>query len=149
MYKRQLQHIPYTGAIPLGSAFGTASLGIELNCNTVCTLPRYTVAVSYTHLDVYKRQVVLQDSDIFLPREDAEIAAAVLENLEARGIQVLRGIQVQRIRDREDGADLTVRTEYGERKLSCNAVLVATGRRSEEHTSDSSHSRASRMPSSA
>ena len=27
--------------------------------------------------------------------------------------QVLRGIQVQRIRDREDGADLTVRTEYG------------------------------------
>ena len=73
--------------------------------------------------------VVLQDSDIFLPREDAEIAAAVLENLEARGIQVLRGIQVQRIRDREDGADLTVRTEYGERKLSCNAVLVATGRR--------------------
>ena len=48
---------------------------------------------------------------------------------EARGIQVLRGIQVQRIRDREDGADLTVRTEYGGEKTSCNAVLVATGRR--------------------
>ena len=47
---------------------------------------------------------------IFLPREDAEIAAAVLENLDARGLQVLRGIQVQKIRDREDGADLTVRT---------------------------------------
>lgn len=72
---------------------------------------------------------VLQDGGVFLPREDAEIAGAVLNSLKARGIQVLRSVQVQKISDSEKGAVLTVRTEEGERELSCDAVLVATGRR--------------------
>ena len=52
--------------------------------------------VSYTHLDVYKSQgvefssiyasfgskvTILQDGDVFLPREDEEIAGAVRESL--------------------------------------------------------------------
>ena len=42
---------------------------------------------------------VVQDGEEFLPREDAEIAAAVLASLEARGIRVVRGADVRRIDD--------------------------------------------------
>ena len=51
---------------------------------------------------------VVQDGEEFLPREDAEIAAAVLASLEARGIRVVRGADVRRIDDGPDEALVTV-----------------------------------------
>ncbi|MEA5050790.1 MAG: FAD-dependent oxidoreductase [Oscillospiraceae bacterium] len=72
---------------------------------------------------------VLQDGERFLPREDAEIAQAVLESLEARGITVLRPAQALRIEDAADGALVTVSLPDGERTLRADAVLAAVGRR--------------------
>ena len=36
---------------------------------------------------------ILQDGDVFLPREDAEIAGEVKKSLEARGVRVLTGVK--------------------------------------------------------
>ena len=72
---------------------------------------------------------VVQDGEEFLPREDAEIAAAVLASLEARGIRVVRGADVRRIDDGPDEALVTVETDGSEERLPADAVLVATGRR--------------------
>ncbi len=74
---------------------------------------------------------VVQDGEAFLPREDAEIAAAVLESLRARGVTVLRGAEIHAVRGGGDTAliDLTAGGEA--RTLEAEAVLVATGRRPE------------------
>ena len=72
---------------------------------------------------------VVQDGEEFLPREDAEIAAAVLASLEARGIRVVRGADVRRLDDGPDEALVTVAADGAEERLPADAVLVATGRR--------------------
>ena len=72
---------------------------------------------------------VIQDGETFLPREDAEIAAAVLESLEARGIHVIRSAAVEAVRDEGDGAIVVLSREDVREELACDAVLVATGRR--------------------
>ncbi len=72
---------------------------------------------------------ILQDGDVFLPREDAEVAVKVLESLESRGIAVLRNTKTKSVQDRPDGAVLTLETAEGQKQLSADAVLVATGRR--------------------
>ena len=75
------------------------------------------------------RVTVVQNEDAFLPREDAEIAAAVLDSVEGRGIQVIRGAGVRRIDDEVDQAVVTVGISGAEEHLPADAVLVATGRR--------------------
>ena len=72
---------------------------------------------------------VVQVGPAFLPREDAEIAAAVLQSLEDRGVRVILGAKVEQIADREQDTAVTVRTASGAERLSADAVLVATGRR--------------------
>ena len=72
---------------------------------------------------------VVQNEDAFLPREDAEIVAAVLDSVEGRGIRVIRGAGVRRIDDEADQAVVTVEISGAEERLPADAVLVATGRR--------------------
>lgn len=72
---------------------------------------------------------VVQNEDAFLPREDAEIAAAVLDSVEGRGIRVIRGAGVRRIDDEADQAVVTVEISGAEERLPADAVLVATGHR--------------------
>ena len=72
---------------------------------------------------------ILQDGQAFIPREDREVAEAVLENLLSRGIQVWRSASTKEIRQADGGAVLVVDTEEGIRELAADAVLVATGRR--------------------
>lgn len=72
---------------------------------------------------------IIQDGEAFIPREDKEIAAAVLENLESRGIAVLRSAKTQYIKEEADHAAVTVETKDGVQTLTANAVLIATGRR--------------------
>lgn len=72
---------------------------------------------------------IIQDGDVFLPREDSEIAGKVLESLESRGISVIRNAKTRKIQDGEDAAELILDTNNGEMKLEADAILVATGRR--------------------
>lgn len=72
---------------------------------------------------------VLQDGDVFLPREDADIAGAVLKSLEERGVRVLRGAKTRYIGEKEGQALVAVTTGEGEMELCADAILAATGRR--------------------
>ena len=72
---------------------------------------------------------VIQDGTAFIPREDAEIAARVLQQMNDRGIHILTGAQVRRIEDGAAGANVVVETADGEKTLAANAILIATGRR--------------------
>ena len=75
------------------------------------------------------RVTIIQDGEVFLPREDAEIAAAVLKSLEDRGIVVLRSTKINSVKDEGNRASMTVTTPAGEKVLSADAILAATGRR--------------------
>lgn len=72
---------------------------------------------------------ILQDGDVFLPREDEEIAGAVRESLESRGIRVMTGVKVRELEQAEGRALVAVDTGKEVQKLEAEAVLVATGRR--------------------
>ena len=72
---------------------------------------------------------VIQDGTAFIPREDAEIAARVLQHTKDRGIHILTGAKVQRIEDSAEAANVVVQTADGEKTLAANAILIATGRR--------------------
>lgn len=72
---------------------------------------------------------VLQDGEAFIPREDAQVAASVLESLTSRGIRVLRSVRVEAVRTEGDHAVVQVRRGEETELLAADAVLVATGRR--------------------
>ena len=72
---------------------------------------------------------VVQDGPVFLPREDGEVAQAVLQSLLERGVRVILSAQVQSIHDENGHAAVSIKTSEGEEVLPANAVLVATGRR--------------------
>ena len=72
---------------------------------------------------------VLQDGAVFLPREDQEVAGAVLESLAARGVEVLRSTKTLGVEDVGDHAEITIENADGRRVLKAEALLVATGRR--------------------
>lgn len=71
---------------------------------------------------------ILQDGDAFLPREDAEMAAAVLAGLEKRGVQLLRSIRLEQVSETGEELELRLSTPQGPVTLQADALLVATGR---------------------
>lgn len=72
---------------------------------------------------------VIQPGEAFIPREDREVAQAVLQNLEQRGIKVVRSAQINKITDQGGRAILQLETKDGFLQLEADAVLAATGRR--------------------
>ncbi|MCH3960884.1 MAG: FAD-dependent oxidoreductase [Solobacterium sp.] len=72
---------------------------------------------------------IIQDGDVFLPREDSEIASAVHESLEKRGIRVICSAKVLSAEEKDGHACIRIETEKGKEEISGEAVLVATGRR--------------------
>lgn len=71
---------------------------------------------------------VVQDGPLFLPREDRDIADAVLKRLENMGVEVLFETKTTKIADGKDNAFITVQAPEGIRILEAEAVLIATGR---------------------
>lgn len=72
---------------------------------------------------------ILQDGDVFLPREDADIAEAVLQSLAERGVEVLTGVKVTEITDEKTEAAVLYESNGKMNRLAADAVLIATGRR--------------------
>lgn len=72
---------------------------------------------------------IVQDGPVFLPREDREIAQAVQNSLNTRGVRVLASAKVEKIEDTADDTAVTIETQNGQEVLHADAVLVATGRR--------------------
>ncbi len=72
---------------------------------------------------------VIQNDSRFLPREDKEIADAVLENLRSRGVELLTDATVKSVITDQNKTIVTVNTNGLLRALAADAVLVATGRK--------------------
>ncbi len=72
--------------------------------------------------------IVIRDN-VFLPREDREIAEAVKASLEKRGIHICMESSVPAIRQENSGVSVEVHNNGEVRFLQADAVLLATGRR--------------------
>lgn len=72
---------------------------------------------------------VVQNEEAFLPREDDEIAQAVLDSLTKRNIRVIRSAKVEKLSDEAGRTIVTIQTADGVEQLPAEAVLIATGRR--------------------
>ena len=68
---------------------------------------------------------VIQDGDKFIPREDGEVAQAVLASFEKRGIKVLKSTKILKL----DKNKVYIEKEGKQEVLTSDAILVATGRR--------------------
>lgn len=71
---------------------------------------------------------VVQRGSTFLPREDEEIAATVLERLNQLGVRVLFSAEPKKIEDRDGYAVLSLDAPEGPAALAAEAILLATGR---------------------
>ena len=68
---------------------------------------------------------VVQDIDVFLPREDKDIADNIRSVLEAKGIEIVTGAKTTKI----EGATLYYTVGDTDTVLEGDAILMATGRR--------------------
>lgn len=68
---------------------------------------------------------ILQDSDVFLKKEDRDVAEAIEEVLSKQGVTVVRSVEFNRI----DGGKIDFKVSGEEKTLEADAILVATGRR--------------------
>lgn len=68
---------------------------------------------------------VLQDGEVFLPKEDPDMAAHIKSILEARGIEFKLGASIEKV---EDGPDVLFTWQGSSHCLKADAVLTATGR---------------------
>ncbi len=92
------------------------------------------------YADFGSKVTVLQNSS-FLPREDAEIAKAVYENLRNRGVEIFTDTEVQAIGKSADKAIITARKENVLQDFTADTVLIATGRKpnTEELGTENAH----------
>lgn len=73
---------------------------------------------------------ILDNGKTFLPREDKDMAEAILKAMEQRNVSVVSGVSVESILDTAGGATVHFRdVNGGSREVEGTAVLVATGRR--------------------
>ena len=77
------------------------------------------------YADFGSKVTIVQDSDIFLPREDEDIAKAIREVLEAKGVEIVTGAKVTKI---EEGS-LYYELAGAQKSLNSDAILLAVGRR--------------------
>lgn len=73
---------------------------------------------------------ILESAGTFLPKEDNDVSEEIHKILTAKGIEILRGVSVERIEDLNSGrVSLHYKNKEGHKKsLEASAVLVATGR---------------------
>ena len=72
---------------------------------------------------------VIQNGKDFIPREDQEVAQAVLDLLKKKGVRIMESTEVESVRDMDDVALVSVSQNGRQEILRADAVLVATGRR--------------------
>ncbi|MGI6110577.1 MAG: FAD-dependent oxidoreductase [Eubacteriaceae bacterium] len=72
---------------------------------------------------------IIQDGDLFIPREDRQIADEVFKDMKARGIRILKNTKTRAVRDTGEQAQVDIEGPDGVQTLTADAVLVATGRR--------------------
>lgn len=102
------------------------------------TLPKHLVIIGGGNIGLefasfYRRfgseVTVLQDLKEFFPNEDEDVASCVKEAVDAMGIKIEFGVQVDSVTDTDSGALVRYKTAGEERFVQGDCVLVSTGRR--------------------
>ena len=73
-------------------------------------------------------EVVIIEADQVMPRDDADLAAPVLEQLAEDGVEILTGAKAHAVAPAPEGVELLIETAAGQRRLTGSHLLVATGR---------------------
>lgn len=73
--------------------------------------------------------IILQDMTEFLPREDEDIAQAILERLKEQGVEFHFGIKVEELIDNGNHVEVKYLLDNQATTVKADAVLIATGRR--------------------
>lgn len=71
---------------------------------------------------------VLDHNTEFLAKEDKDIAELIKKDLEEMGITFKLGVELNKIVDHEENADVVFTNELGTHNITANRILVATGR---------------------
>ena len=79
-------------------------------------------------LNFGSRVTLLDRSEIFLPKEDRDMADAISQSLTARGLKIMQGTEVAEFVQNDNGVELRCKTRNSLHTISAGAVLVATGR---------------------
>ena len=77
------------------------------------------------YADFGSKVTVVQDGDVFLPREDEDIATSIRSVFEAKGVQIITGAKITGI----EGACLHYEVKGEAKALEGAAILLAVGRR--------------------
>ena len=83
--------------------------------------------MAQAHRRLGSKVTVLEGGRAF-GKDDPELAAIVLDNIRAEGVDVREGTKVVRVAKDGDGVAITVEGENGEEVVAGSHVLVATGR---------------------
>lgn len=75
------------------------------------------------------RVTILQDGDVFLPREDTDIADEIRRVLAQKDVDVVTGVKVNSITDSLSQAVVSYEKDGESIDLPADAVLIATGRK--------------------
>lgn len=147
---REVEVTTATGALRVSAEHVVISTGTRPAWPDLpgATLPRVHDSTSIQHVDPFPERLlvvgagfiglefagmfagfgsevtVLNSAERLLPGEDEDVAASVAATLADAGIHVHHGVQATGFRD--DGDEVVV--QYGDRELSADAVLLATGR---------------------
>ena len=77
------------------------------------------------YADFGSKVTVVQDGDVFLPREDEDIAKAIRDVLEAKNVEIVTGAKVTKV----DEGKLYYEVAGESKTLDSDAILFAVGRR--------------------
>ena len=77
------------------------------------------------YADFGSKVTVVQDGDVFLPREDEDIAKAIRDVLEAKNVEIVTGAKVTKV----DEGKLYDEVAGESKTLDSDAILLAVGRR--------------------
>lgn len=77
------------------------------------------------YADFGSKVTIVQDGDVFLPREDDDIAKSIREVLESKGVEIVTGARVTKL---EEGK-LYYEVAKESKTLDSDAILLAVGRR--------------------
>lgn len=80
---------------------------------------------AFMYADFGSKVSIIQDTDVFLAREDEDIASAIRSSLEKKGVNIITGAQITKI----DDGTLYYESNKESKKIESEAILIATGRR--------------------
>lgn len=72
---------------------------------------------------------VIQNGELFIPREDREVAEAVYDNFKTKGVEIIKNASTKSILKEDNKAIVSYEVDGNLQTIKADAVLLATGRR--------------------